>query len=156
MEYIHRVFHVKSLIRYALALIVVLAALFARQVLVNALGGQLPPFITFYPAVMLIALLGGLGAGIFATIAATLCAIYYVIPPPNRFSIDFSTDIAGLSIFFCMGLAISIMSELYKRNREKISSCEKELEQTKVSDEIDIDADINYPPKYRIQRSHCR
>lgn len=136
MEPIHRVFYFKSLIRYALALIVVSAALFARQALVNVLGSQLPPFITFYPAVMLIALLGGLGAGIFATIAATLCAMYYIIPSLNHIAVDSSADITGLSIFFCMGLAISIVSELYKRNREKIISCEKELEQTKVSDEI--------------------
>ena len=60
------------LARYGLALMAVIVALLVHRGLGRLAGGTLPTYITFYPAVMLSALIGGVGPGLFATVAAAL------------------------------------------------------------------------------------
>ena len=53
--------------------VVVVAAFLLRQAISHYLGVQLPPFITFYPAAMVVALLAGLWTGVYSY-GAVLCA----------------------------------------------------------------------------------
>ena len=54
---------------YGLALLLVTLAAAARRALVRSVG-ELPTYITFYPVVMLVAIVAGLGPGLFATLLA--------------------------------------------------------------------------------------
>ena len=64
--------------RYSLTIALVVIAAMLRLVFLDAFGMRVA-FITFYPAVMLAALYGGLRAGVLATIASALIADYFWI-----------------------------------------------------------------------------
>jgi K+-sensing histidine kinase KdpD len=78
--------------RYGIAAVVVIAALGLRKAMVLYLGIELPPFITFYPAVMFVAMLGGLWPGLLAAILSALLADYWIFPPVGHFRIERLSD----------------------------------------------------------------
>ena len=63
---------------YGLALLMVALAILVRGIIGNYAGVQV--FTTFYPAIIIAALVGGLWPGIFATLLSTIAAWYLVIP----------------------------------------------------------------------------
>ena len=63
-----------AFLRYGFALAAVAAACLLRLAFDHAAGAGLPTYITFYPAVMLVAFVAGIGPGIVATVAAALVA----------------------------------------------------------------------------------
>ena len=66
------------LTRYALALAAVGAALILRLALSAWVGPDLPTYITFYPFVMLAALVAGIGPGILASVVTVLAVDFWV------------------------------------------------------------------------------
>jgi PAS domain S-box-containing protein len=79
------------------------------------------PFITFYPAVLLGSLLDGVWAGIAVTVLATAMAEVWVFAPQGRITVLDPYDVLSLVIFFVFGVSLSIVVELYHRNREKLA-----------------------------------
>lgn len=73
-----------SAARYAAAVLAVGVALVLRQSLV-AHFGELPHYVTFYPAVMLTALFCGVGPGLLATGVGAVAAAYWILPPYDSF-----------------------------------------------------------------------
>src|SRR5438876_1097903 len=63
----------RPVLAHVLAIILVLIAVVVREAVAEATGPQVP-FITFYPAIILAALIGGLWPGIVATLLSTLVA----------------------------------------------------------------------------------
>ena len=63
-------------VRYGGALAAVSAGYLLRVGLTAMTGEGLPTYITFYPAVMAVALLGGFGPGLVATVATALVVDY--------------------------------------------------------------------------------
>jgi PAS domain S-box-containing protein len=111
---------------YGLALLLVTLALLTRWVLVRTVG-ELPTYIVFYPAVMLVAILAGLGPGLFATLLAALAADYYCIRPYGSFAIASVADAVGLGLFTGMGAFMSGVAELYRRSRQRVAAYEKAM-----------------------------
>ncbi len=105
-------------LRFALALLTVAAAAAIRTALERRFGVT-PPFITFYPAVTLAALAGGIGPGIAATLLAAAYVDYYVFEPHGRIAIARASDLIGLAIFVAMGLLISAFAAAAHRARER-------------------------------------
>ncbi len=68
-----------------------------------AIADLLPPgfpFLTFFPAVMLTAFLGGTRQGIACAVMCTLAAWYWFIPPEASFGLDYQAAVAlGFFIF---------------------------------------------------------
>jgi PAS domain S-box-containing protein len=64
---------------YGLALAMVALAVFVRW-LVAEHAGEPSPFVTFYPAIIIVALIGGIGPGILATGLSSVAAWYILIP----------------------------------------------------------------------------
>ena len=112
--------------RYSLALAVVAVAMGLRLALTAWVGPGLPTYITFYPAVMVVALLAGLGPGIAATALAGIVVAYWILPPVGQFAIASPVDRLGLVIFAGMGLFMSVVAELYRRNRDKAAAYDRE------------------------------
>jgi PAS domain S-box-containing protein len=104
----------------------VAAALALRLVLEAWVGGRLPTYVTFYPAVMAVALLAGLGPGLAATVLAGIVVCYWVLPPVGRFAIASPADRLGLALFTGMGLFMSLVAELYQRYRLKAAAYDRE------------------------------
>ncbi len=113
--------------RYLLAAVAVLVALVWHLAMVRALHAGFPPYITFYPAVALVAVLAGQSAGLAATALSALAVDYFLLPPVGSFAIANSGEAVGLAIFCLMGAGISVLAERYRRNRERRAAAEKEL-----------------------------
>ncbi len=80
------------------------------------------PFITFYPAVLLASLLDGGWAGAAVTVLSTLVAEVFIFAPRGEFAVTDPYDSLSLAIFFCFGISLSIVVEMYHRNREKLAA----------------------------------
>ena len=80
------------------------------------------PFITFYPAMLLACLLDGIWAGIAVTVLATVVSQIWIFAPAGSLRVYDPYDILSLAIFFTFGISLSIVVELYHRNREKLAS----------------------------------
>ncbi len=120
----------KSFLRargYALALLAVAAGLGLRLGLTAQVGPGLPTYITFYPAVMIVALMGGFGPGLAATIATALVVDFWILPPAGVFAFERPVDLVGLVLFVVMGAFMSVVAESYRRGREKTAAHEKEM-----------------------------
>ncbi len=126
-------------LRYASAVVVVAVAVALRWRLVESFG-PLPLFLTFYPAVLLVASIGGGGPGIVATVLAALAADYWFIPPYHSFRVEAPNDMLALGIFTGTGLFLSVLSERLRRARwaEAISVAqEQQLEElSRLNEEL--------------------
>ena len=119
---------VRTVIRYGIAVTAPLLTLLLRAGIEQAGAPGLPTYITFYPAVMAVAILAGLGPGLAATAVTVAIVDYWVLYPPG-FGIESVTDIVGQVLFAAMGTFMSTVAELYRRNRDKASAYEKALVQ---------------------------
>ena len=84
------------------------------------MGPGLPTYITFYPAVMLVAMIVGWGPGILATVAAALVTDYWILPPVGLFRYEQVIDAIGLVLFMGMGVLMSVVAGLYRRLRDRL------------------------------------
>jgi PAS domain S-box-containing protein len=114
--------------RHSLAAAVVAVAFGLRLALPARFGSELPPYVTFYPAVMLVALLAGFGPGLLATALTGLLVCYWILPPVGQFAIASPVDRVGLVIFAGMGVLMSVVAELYRRSRDKAAAYDREAE----------------------------
>ena len=112
-------------LRYGLAFAAVAAGFGLRVALTAWIGPGLPTYITFYPAVMVVALLAGFGPGLLATALTGLATAYWILPP-NGFLIASPVDRVGLVLFTGMGLFMSAVAELYRRDRRKAAAYDRE------------------------------
>ena len=108
------------LTRYGFALVAVAVGLLLRLTITRWMGPGLPTYITFYPAVMLVALKSGFGPGLVATLAAALAADYWIIPPVGSlFIYETAIDTVGQVFFIGMGVFMSAVAERYRRIRRR-------------------------------------
>ena len=120
------VFSNSSLVRYVVSICITIAALLLHQAVVKLVGGNLPTYIFFYPAVIIAALFAGFRFGLLATAMAALFADYWIIPPKG-FAISLLPEAIGLIIFLFNGVLISIITALYHRSRTKAANYAAEL-----------------------------
>jgi signal transduction histidine kinase len=105
---------------YGLALLLVATGMVVRMALTRLVGPGLPTYITFYPFVMLAALIGGWGPGLLAILATAAVADYWLLLPRGLFKIENVVDVVGLAFFCVMGLFVSVVAELYRRMRDHL------------------------------------
>ncbi|MGO9598242.1 MAG: PAS domain S-box protein [Isosphaeraceae bacterium] len=106
--------------------------------------GPLPIFITFYPAVLLAAILGGSGPGILATVLSALVTDYFCIPPVGSFHVEHPSDLLALGIFVGTNVSISVLAERLQRARwaEAVSVAqEQELALLDLGNLLSLDPD---------------
>jgi len=109
-----------------MAVLVVAAAFLLRQLMVQGLDLELPTYITFYPAIMIAAILAGLGPGLLATALVVLGTDYVLLPPFGHFAVARGSDAFALAFFAAMGVFISLLAERYRRSQRSISAYELE------------------------------
>jgi len=114
-----------SIACYSLTIFVVTLAMFARAILINWTGDGLPPYVLFYPAVTGIAILGGIGPGLVATLLSAFFAAFWILAPVGQFTIESPAERFGLVIFIGMGVFLSFLAEFYKRVRIKAAEYNK-------------------------------
>lgn len=127
---------------YGFALAAVLAATLLRYGL-DVLLGFTQPFIFFYPTITLIALLGGFGPALFATLLSASIAEYFFVEPLNSFAIDHTRDVVGLLLFLATGTAISGMGGLVRRRGQRFEEFERAVENLEEMITV-VDRDYRY------------
>ena len=108
--------------RYGMTLVIVAASFLLRFALVRGLGLAMPTFITFFPAVMLVALLAGFWPGVLATALFMLGTDYWILPPIGNFAVASISDAVALAFFATMGIFMSLVAEDYRRKQQSIAS----------------------------------
>jgi PAS domain S-box-containing protein len=117
----------RSLIRYGLSLAAILLAFWVRQALQFYLGSGLPPYVTFFPVVMVVAVAAGFRAGLLVTLVAAFLSEVWILPPVGRLAIDRPTDVIGLLMFVGVGIGMSVFAEVFRKTRLRAAVSEKEL-----------------------------
>ena len=112
--------------RYAITLVIVVASFGLRYFLVQYLGLEMPTYITFFPAVMLVAVLAGLWPGLLATALVVVGTDCLILPPSGFFTIARTADAVALAFFAAMGVFISLLAEGYRRNQRLIAAYKAE------------------------------
>jgi PAS domain S-box-containing protein len=133
--------------RYALAFWTVALAAWARWMIERRVG-PLPTFVTFYPAVLLVASLAGGGPGIVATVLAALVADYWFIAPIG-FGATAPADQLAIAIFTGANLGLCLLAERLRRARwaEAVSAAqEQDLALLDMGNVLALD------PDHRIRR----
>jgi PAS domain S-box-containing protein len=128
--------------RYAFAVVAVTAAGLVRYGLGVAVG-LTPPFILFYPTIILIVLLAGGGPGLLATFLSAAVASYFFLEPLNSFAVRNPSDIFALVLFVVMGIAISGIGDLFRRRTKRLQEFEKAVEGLEEMITV-IDRDYRY------------
>jgi PAS domain S-box-containing protein len=113
-------------IRYGSAAVAVLASLGAYVATRAWLGPGLPDFITFYPAVMIVSLLAGLGPGLLATLLADALTAYWIMPPTGSLYVAAAVDRFALLLFAGLGIFVSLVAHYYRQHRRQAAAYEQE------------------------------
>jgi len=126
-KHLPALFHLLAhpVLRYAIAVLLVGLACLLRFAFAHAFGSQ-NPYITFFPAVMLAALLCGLGPGLFATALSALYVAFWILPPFGQFAISGTPDAIALALFGCLGIFVSMIAGLYNQASAKVAAYEQE------------------------------
>jgi PAS domain S-box-containing protein len=119
------------LFRYAFAFLVVVAATFLRYAL-GRYWGVTPTYITFYPAVMLVAVLAGLGPGLAATFLSASAAAFFILEPRGSFAIATLGDEVGVAVFVVMGASISLLAEAVRHRNVELVRTRSELDRVQA------------------------
>lgn len=110
---------------YAIALALVLVAASLRVWPLQSLGLRVP-YVTFYPAVMIAALSGGLAAGLITMVMSVL-AILYWSPTAEPFIRD-AGDWLGMAVFVLNCTLISVIAEAMRRAQARAKKAQVEVE----------------------------
>jgi PAS domain S-box-containing protein len=136
--------HMNGLLRYGLAVISIIAGLLLHFALEAPFGPGLPTYITFYPFLMLSALVGGFGPGMVATLMTLLVVDIWVFPPLGQLTLKVpsSVQLVGYVLFAFIGLFISLVAELYRRSRTKAAAYDREQALRETRKEKEFLADL--------------
>jgi PAS domain S-box-containing protein len=113
--------------KYLFGLFTVCLAFVLREALSLALGPDFPEYLMFYPTVMIVALLTGFWPALFsiATTAGIIVALWE-IPFHGQLPALRTSNLVSLGLFIGVCVFLSLIAELYRRNREKAAAYDKE------------------------------
>jgi signal transduction histidine kinase len=113
--------------RYAVALLVTLAALLVRLAL-NPFLGDYVPYVTLFPAVAFSAWYCGVGPSMLSVVLALMGARYWFIPPTHSLRIVGAPQAVGILAFLFASGVLLAMGEVRRRGEERLSAAQRELE----------------------------
>jgi signal transduction histidine kinase/CheY-like chemotaxis protein len=121
---------------YVLALLGVLAAAAVRYQMGPVLGGTIP-VVLFTVPVILVALYGGFGPGIFATLCSAAISDYLFVEPVGRFGLETPASVVVMGSFLAIGITISYFGHRMKAlqlrladQASKLAAANSELEES--------------------------
>jgi signal transduction histidine kinase len=94
---------------YVLAILVTLVTVLFRHAFDSVWGTKMP-FMLFFPAIMVVGRLGGLGPGVLSTVLSTLAIDYYWIEPVGTLHLPTPKNVPSFVVFVASGLLISALN----------------------------------------------
>jgi PAS domain S-box-containing protein len=116
----------RTYLRVVIAVGAVAVAFALRQSIVHYVGINLPPYITFYPAVILIALFAGFWPAVFATVLASMLTAYWIFPPIGSFAMADTSQVVTWSLFASMGILMSLVADRHRRSQQQVTAYKEE------------------------------
>lgn len=110
---------------YAMAVGAVALGWLLRLGLTAWVGEGLPLFITFYPAVMLVALLCGRGPGLLAS-GLVVLSVAWRLPPAGSVAVAAPMDMVSLALFAGMAVLLVAVTHRYRLDRRKAAAYDAE------------------------------
>jgi two-component system sensor histidine kinase/response regulator len=120
------------LVAYGVAVLATGISILLRWPLWPVIGDH-APFMTFFPAVILSAYLGGLGPGLVATFVSGAAAAFFLVEPHFSFEVHDPADILALGLYTLTGVVLSVLSEFLHRSRRRILASERRYAVTLAS-----------------------
>lgn len=124
--------------RYFFGIVLFGVALWSRFAMVGVLPPEGFPFLTFFPAVLITALLAGLGPGLLVSILSIFAAWYFFIAPAGSFNELARSDLIALLFFAGILVVDCIVIHLMNGALTKVRSTSDQL---RVSEAALRDAD---------------
>src|SRR5262245_35980173 len=112
------------LVAYGVAVLATAVSLLVRWPLWPVLGDAVP-HVTFFPAVMLAAYLGGCRPGRLATLLSAAAANYFLARQLASLRVNSVNDVAALVLFVLVGTVISGLCESLHRARRRLVADER-------------------------------
>jgi two-component system, cell cycle sensor histidine kinase and response regulator CckA len=116
----------RTLLPYLWAVAAVSVAIVLRNLLAPWLGTEFP-FITLFPAVFVVALLGGFGPAVLATLLSALAVVYLVIGLGSVPLLDHADEL-GLAFYVATGLATGLLGESRLRAQRRSAAAARVAE----------------------------
>ena len=112
------------LVAYGVAVLATAVSLLARWPLRPVLGDAVP-HMTFFPAVMVAAYVGGFWPGLLATLLSAAAANYFLTGQLSSFQVGSVNDVAAVILFVLVGTIISGLSESLHQARRRLVARER-------------------------------
>ena len=124
--------------RYAMTLVIVAASFALRYFMVQYLGLEFHTFITFYPAILLVAILAGFWPGILATALVVLGINLLLLPPIGSFTIANPSDALALALFTAICIFFNMLIERFRCSERLIAAYKSEQAQWESKAKLDV------------------
>jgi two-component system, sensor histidine kinase PdtaS len=134
--------------RYLIAAAVLALFFGLRWLLESSLAGY--PFILFWPAVMLCALLFQHGSGFVASIISSLLAVYFFIPPVHSFRIERAEDVVAVITFIAVSFLLAGITETLRHVVDRLDDAERKYKKL-ADDRAALFQEMNHRTKNNIQ-----
>ena len=110
-------------------------ALLIREELTAGLGPDFPEYLVFYPTVVIVALLAGVWPALVAIVtAAALILLFWYLPGRPPLLHIGPSNVVGLVLFMVVCGFLTMVAELYRRNRQKAAAYDKEQAQRQAQE----------------------
>lgn len=116
-------------LRYGVAVVAPIVALLLKLAL-QPLFQEGTPFLLFFSAVLISAWLGGLGAGLLATLLAALLSNYFFLAPPSSLLTPIPGDNLRLLLFVVEGVLVSFIVHAMFTARQRELASQQTLRQS--------------------------
>jgi two-component sensor histidine kinase len=133
--------------RYLVSLVIV-GAFFGLRLMLPALDGF--PYLLFFPAIILCAVVLDRGTGFFATVTSALLAVYFFVPPVGSFALPDGAALLALVMFVLIGFFMAAVVEALRITAEMLKETQQELETSKAQTDLLL-VDINHRVKNHLQ-----
>ncbi len=120
------------LVAYGVAVLATCVSVLCRWPLVAVVGYR-APLMTFFPAIILSAYLGGLGPGLVAVVLGAAAGYGFFFEPRDSLAVDAAGAAYSLGLFVLTGVAISGLTESLQRSRRRIAASERRYAVTLAS-----------------------
>ncbi|WP_145138932.1 DUF4118 domain-containing protein [Roseomonas gilardii] len=118
----------RPLLIWGTSLLLVAAGLGLRLALDGVMTPGSYPLVTFLPAVLIAAMMGGFWPGMVATVLSSLASWFFLLEPVGRFNTLDAEHLLGLVLFFAISLLNSVLAELLHQSLRTAQAARRKAE----------------------------